>query len=159
MDKIRVFFIIILILFFSKPVIAQTVFEQYVPQKNEIIFNQSIFKIDAIDPQAVTNVRGANYPGLRGANQLIVYTPSFGYRTNTNEFGTEAVITENIVTSLSGADSLIPPNGYVISGHGRAKKWINENIKEGIKYLKRMVFCKVFLLFKLHVYKFFLFLL
>lgn len=133
MGKIRVFFIFILILFCIKPVFAQTVFEQYIPQKNEIIFNQSIFKVDAIDPQAGTNTIGANYPGLRGANQLIVYTPSFGFRTNTNEFGTEAVITGNTVSSLSGADSLIPQNGYVISGHGRAKKWINENVMVGSK--------------------------
>ena len=37
------------------------------------------------------------------------------------------------VTSLSGADSLIPANGFVISGHGAAKKWINENIMVGAK--------------------------
>lgn len=133
MVKIRVFFIIVLMLLCVNTVVAQTVFEQYIPQKNEIIFNQSIFKVDAIDPQAGTNSIGANYPGLRGANQLIVYTPRFGFRTNTNEFGTEAVITGNTVSSLSGADSLIPQNGYVISGHGRAKKWINENVMIGSK--------------------------
>ena len=37
------------------------------------------------------------------------------------------------VVSLSGADSLIPANGFVISGHGNAKKWINENIMVGSK--------------------------
>ena len=54
-------------------------------------------------------------------------------RTNTNEFGTEAIVVGNTVTSLSGADSLIPANGFVISGHGQAKKWINENIMIGSK--------------------------
>ena len=112
---------------------AQDVFAPYVPQENEVVFNQSAYLIDVVDPQASTNSKGANYPGLRGANQLVVYTPAFGYRTNTNEFGTEAIITGDTVSSLSGADSLIPANGLVISGHGKAKKWINENVMVGSK--------------------------
>jgi len=127
----KVFFVFLL-MFFSI-VYAENIFEQYIPANNEIIFNQSEYPIDVIDPIAATNSKGVNYPGLRGANQLVIYTPSFGYRTNTNEFGTEAVITGDIVSSLSGADSLIPPNGIVISGHGKAKKWINENVMVGSK--------------------------
>ena len=107
--------------------------EIFCPQNNEVIFNQSSFKVDVIDPKTSTNVKGMNYPGLRGANQLVIYSPAFGYRTNTNEFGTEAIVTGNTVTSLSGADSLIPANGFVISGHGRAKKWMNENLMVGAK--------------------------
>jgi len=107
--------------------------ETYVPKTNEVIFNQSTFRIDVIDPRANTNTKGMNYPGLRGANQLVIYTPAFGFRTNTNEFGTEAVVVGDTVTSLSGADSLIPANGFVISGHGRAKKWMNENLMVGAK--------------------------
>lgn len=118
---------------FCANVLAQDVYAPYVPQENEIVFNQSTYPISAVDPQASTNASGANYPGLRGANQLVVYTPSFGFRTNTNEFGTEAIVTGDTVTSLSGADSLIPANGLVISGHGRAKKWINENVMVGSK--------------------------
>ena len=30
-------------------------------------------------------------------------------------------------------EPLIPANGFVISGHGSAKKWINENIMVGSK--------------------------
>ena len=112
---------------------ASDVFMPYEPSQNEIIFNQSTYKVDVIDPQISTNRIGASYPGLRGANQLVVYTPEFGFRTNTNEFGTEAVITGDTVSSLSGADSIIPFDGIVISGHGRAKKWINENILVGSK--------------------------
>ena len=131
--KSRVWLLIISLFMLCTAVFAQGVFSEYVPQKNEIIFNQSMYRIDVIDPQATTNTKGANYPGLRGANQLVVYTPSFGFRTNTNEFGTEAIITGDTVTSLSGADSLIPANGIVISGHGKAKKWINENVMIGAK--------------------------
>lgn len=125
--------IIALFLIVCQAVSAQGLYSEYVPQKNEVIFNQSMYKIDVIDPQASTNAKGASYPGLRGANQLVVYTPSFGFRTNTNEFGTEAIVTGDTVTALSGADSLIPANGVVISGHGQAKKWINENVMVGAK--------------------------
>ena len=114
-------------------VLAQNVYSEYIPYQNEVLFNQSMFRIDTIDPVISTNFKGANYPGLRGANQLVIYTPSFGFRTGTNEFGTEAIVEGNTVTSLSGADSLIPANGFVISGHGSAKKWINENIMVGSK--------------------------
>ena len=132
--KSRVWSIVItLFLIVCQAVNAQGPYSEYVPQNNEIIFNQSMYKIDVIDPQASTNARGASYPGLRGTNQLVVYTPSFGFRTNTNEFGTEAIVTGDTVTALSGADSLIPANGVVISGHGQAKKWINENVMVGAK--------------------------
>ena len=103
-----------------------------------IIFKQSSYHISAIDPSIATNAQGSFFPGLRGSNQLIVYTPCFGLRTNTNEFGSEAIVQGNTVVSLSGADSIIPPDGIVISGHGRAKKWINENLVVGAKvYVNR----------------------
>ena len=131
-SRVRLF-IVILITFMCNIVFAHDVYSPYVPQNNEVIFNQSMFKIDVIDPKVSTNWKGLNYPGLRGNNQLVIYTPAFGYRTNTNEYGTEAIVTGDTVTSLSGADSLIPANGFVISGHGLAKKWINENIMVGTK--------------------------
>ncbi len=112
---------------------AHDIFSPYIPSEHEVVFNQSTYYIDVVDPQVSTNLKGANYPGLRGANQLVIYTPEFGFRTNTNEFGTEAVVTGDTVSSLSGADSLIPSEGLVISGHGRAKKWINENVLVGSK--------------------------
>lgn len=114
-------------------VFAGNIYEPYTPALNEIVFSESTYDIDAIDPAVSTNSKGANYPGLRGANQLIVYSPSFGNRTGTNEYGTEAVVTGETVSSLSGADSLIPFDGIVISGHGKAKTWINEHIMVGAK--------------------------
>lgn len=104
-------------------------------QKNtaEIIFDQKVYPLSAIDPTIMTNTTASFYPGLRGANQMTIYTPAYGIRTNTNEFGTEAIVNGNIVTSISGADSIIPPGGLVISGHGKAKQWMNENIIVGAK--------------------------
>lgn len=100
---------------------------------NEVIFSQKVYPINAIDPTIATNASASFYPGLRGSGQLIIYTPAYGLRTNTNEFGGEAIVNGNVVTALSGADSLIPPDGLVISGHGSAKKWMNENIIVGAK--------------------------
>lgn len=97
--------------------------------KNEVIFKQSSTKVDVIDPSNAASY----FPGGRGANKLVIYTPNYGIHTGTNEFGTEAIVEENTVTSLSGADSTIPSNGLVISGHGIAKNWINQNITVGSK--------------------------
>jgi len=99
---------------------------------DEIIYQENTRSVNAIDPKK----QGANnsyYPGLRGPNQLIIYTPAYGMRTGTNEFGTEAIVENNMVVSLNGADSLIPYNGFVISGHGSAKNWISKNIQIGSK--------------------------
>lgn len=133
MKRTLVLLILIVMTCFINKVSAQDVYSEYTPTQNETLFNQSMFRIDVMDPVASTNWKGINYPGLRGSNQLVIYTPSFGLKTGTNEFGTEAIVVGNTVTSLSGADSLIPANGFVISGHGNAKKWINENIMVGSK--------------------------
>lgn len=97
--------------------------------KNEVIFKQASTKVDVIDPSNAASY----FPGGRGANKLVIYTPNYGIHTGTNEFGTEAIVEENTVTSLSGADSTIPSNGLVVSGHGIAKNWINQNITVGSK--------------------------
>ena len=109
------------------------VFKKYEPAKNEVVFSYTKNLVNSIDPTALSNKTGSYLPGARGINQLVVYTPNYGPRTNTNEFGAEAIVEGNTVTELSGADSLIPPNGIVISGHGRAKNWINSSIKVGTK--------------------------
>ncbi|MDD3238297.1 MAG: family 10 glycosylhydrolase [Candidatus Gastranaerophilales bacterium] len=98
----------------------------------EFVYKEAARNISAIDPSVAT---GANsyFPGLRGANQLVIYTPQYGIKTGTNEFGTEAIVYQNTVIQLNGADSLIPTTGFVISGHGSAKNWINENISIGSK--------------------------
>ena len=99
---------------------------------SEIVYKEVSTKINAIDPSKA-NGNNSYYPGLRGPNQLIVYTPEYGIRTGTNEFGTEAIVVNGTVVRLNGADSIIPNNGFVISGHGKAKKWITENIQVGSK--------------------------
>lgn len=99
---------------------------------NEIVYNEYYLKANAINP-CRDNSSMSYYPGSRGPNQLIVYTPSYGYRTGTNEFGTEAIIVNNMVVALNGADSIIPRNGFVVSGHGSAKTRIQKTLKIGSK--------------------------
>lgn len=133
MNNIKIKILLLLCLIFGQLFIGAQAEEDVPDGYNEVIFSQKVYPISAIDPTIVTNAAASFYPGLRGANQLIVYTPAYGVRTNTNEFGGEAIVEGNVVTSLSGADSIIPYDGLVISGHGNAKKWMNENIIVGSK--------------------------
>ncbi len=104
-------------------------YEPLMTDSNEVIFKHATTKIDIIDPSFTAGY----YPGGRGPNKLVIYTPNYGLHTGTNEFGTEAIVEGNVVTSISGADSTIPIDGIVISGHGSAKNWITQNIKVGSK--------------------------
>lgn len=104
-------------------------FKPLVLNPSEEVYKQVSRKIDIINPVQAAQF----YQGGRGPNKLIVYTKDFGFHTGTNEFGTEAIVEGNTVTSLSGADSTIPQDGLVISGHGIAKNWISQNITKGTK--------------------------
>ena len=109
------------------------VFKEYKLSSHEVEFGSTRNWINAINPNSWNNRAGAGFPGGRGANQLVIYTSDYGERTGTNEFGAEAIVEGNVVTELSGADSHIPQNGIVISGHGQAKKWINSALSVGTK--------------------------
>ncbi len=109
------------------------VFKPYKKASDEVLFGSTKAWVNAINPTAWNNKSGAGFPGGRGANQLIIYTSDYGTRTNTNEFGAEAVVVGNTVEEITGADSYIPKDGVVISGHGRAKNWINSALSVGTK--------------------------
>ncbi len=134
MKKIN-FLLIILILFFniSQVVYAGDIYSDYVPNKDVVVYSKNSRGISSIDPSSDSTKKISYFPGYRGANQLVIYTPAYGKRTGTNEFGSEAIVKGNTVVALSGADSLIPDGGVVISGHGSAKNWINKNIIVGTK--------------------------
>lgn len=133
MKKLFLITLIFTVLVFGLKADAQSAFSAYNMKSNEVLMNQGTYKIDLLDPNIVTNKKNSYFPGFRGSNQMVVYTPAFGLRTNTNEFGAEAIVQGNVVTEISGADSLIPANGLVISGHGRAKNWMNKNLTVGTK--------------------------
>ena len=117
----------------SETISQPALYSPYTLKKGEILINQSKRPVDKVNPTIYSNASGSVFPGARGANQLVLYTSDYGDRTNTNEFGTEAIIEGNVVTELSGADSFIPKNGAVISGHGVAKSWITANISVGTR--------------------------
>lgn len=130
----RIFTIIMALFFVSARAVyaqdcAENAFEPLSLNSSEIVFKQVSRQINVIDP----TLNASYFPGGRGTNQLVIYTPNYGIHTGTNEFGTEAVIEGNTVTKISGADSTIPINGLVVSGHGNAKNWITQNITVGSK--------------------------
>ena len=129
--------VIMLFIGISVPVYAEdeavSMYEQPQLERGEILFSQSRRVVDSVNPTPSSNYAGRAFPGARGANQLVLYTSSYGEHTGTNEFGTEAIIEGNTVVELSGADSVIPQNGAVLSGHGSAKNWISSNISVGTK--------------------------
>ncbi|MCQ6563353.1 glycoside hydrolase family 10 protein [Paenibacillus mendelii] len=88
---------------------------------------------DALDPKVKADNPGgwdeANdrpYDGFRGADQLIVYTSSYGNAmTGTNPWGYEVVVDENNqIVAAGGNNSAIPENGFVLSGHGIKAEWL-----------------------------------
>lgn len=83
--------------------------------------------IDKIDPSTI----GAEFPGNRGAHELVIYTSAYGERTGTNPWGYEAIVSGTIVVRLNRQNSPIPDDGFVISGHGDAAAWIISAIKPG----------------------------
>ena len=69
------------------------------------------------------SIWGVNRP--RKENEIIVYTPEYGYKTRTNDTGVELIIEDDIVFGISSGNSPIPRNGYVISFHGWTKDYSN----------------------------------
>ncbi|MEM5766980.1 MAG: phosphodiester glycosidase family protein [Bacillota bacterium] len=58
----------------------------------------------------------------RGPDALVLYTPAYGASTRTNKYGTEYVVVEGKVSQISTGNTAIPPNGFVVSGHGAKDK-------------------------------------
>ncbi|PKO17094.1 hypothetical protein CVU37_09850 [candidate division BRC1 bacterium HGW-BRC1-1] len=72
-----------------------------------------------------TNPTDRTYPGGRGENDLVLYTPDSGSTsTGTNPYGAESVVRAGVVVSIDGNDSPIPADGFVVSGHGEGAEWV-----------------------------------
>lgn len=93
---------------------------------------QKTVRIDVINPTLKNNPVGSGFPGFRASNQIILYNAGYGRpNTGTNEFGFEVTVRNGIVTAQEGSDSAIPPDGFVLSGHGRGRAWLIENAPLG----------------------------
>jgi hypothetical protein len=77
------------------------------------------------------NVSGTNV--VRGADQLIVYTPAHGAATGTNQWGVEVAVLSGRVSRIQAWQTgmSIPRDGYVLSGHGAAADFLLENAVVG----------------------------
>lgn len=69
----------------------------------------------------------------RAYNSLIRYTPASGATTGTNQWGYEAAVVDGEIVAVEHlvGNMAIPPNGYVLSGHGADRLWLKEHAVEG----------------------------
>ena len=101
------------------------------------MFREVTTTLDATDPtpeshpDGVDDATGECFPGCRGGEQLIRYTPEFGDRTGTNQFGYEVVVVDDRVVARGGNDNEIPEDGEVLSGHGSRGEWLSTNASLG----------------------------
>ncbi|MER5967598.1 family 10 glycosylhydrolase [Streptomyces sp. NPDC002057] len=93
----------------------------------------AVRRVDAVDPTPANNPggldsQGACFPGCRGVDQLLVYTPAYGQpSTRTNAYGIDVVVRQGRVTAVGGNDRTIPADGLVLSGHGQAARWLTDH--------------------------------
>ena len=73
-------------------------------------------------------IDGANRRRL--ADELIVYTSENGMSTGTNNYGWEIIVNGGEVVGWAQGNAVIPPAGYVLSGHGKAAQWLR-NLEVG----------------------------
>lgn len=84
--------------------------------------------------EPVTRVSSRKLDGvnrMRGTNELIQYTPDFGPRTETNDWGYEITVRGGKVVKKGGNNNEIPSDGYVLSLH--YEDWLKNNSIEGAK--------------------------
>ena len=85
---------------------------------------------------AAVNPTGTDFPGGRGADQLVLYRSPVAV-TTTNIYGTEvAVAATGAVSSIRDrlkgritTGTTVPSGGFVLSGHGTARDWLNSNVR------------------------------
>jgi len=80
---------------------------------------------------------GVNVP--REEDALVLYTPASGAAAPTSRWGVDVAVRHNTVTAVRDRASgprdpgalPIPPDGYVLSGHGAAAAWLRDALPAG----------------------------
>jgi len=99
-----------------------------------IWFASKTVDVTTINPNETNNKGSCGFPGCRGGNQLVIYNPNYGEpTTGTNEFGFEVTVVDGVVVAQEGANSHIPYNGFVVSGHGSKRAWLIANAPIGAR--------------------------
>ncbi len=96
-----------------------------------VLFDHVRFEAAAVTPDGSVPIDGVNRD--RRADELLLYRPSFDQTTRTNAFGAEAVVSGGVVTDIvdQRGNSTIPRDGFVLSGHGRARLWMLQTLHLG----------------------------
>lgn len=96
-----------------------------------VLFDLVRFEGTVTAPAGSARIDGVNRE--RRTDELIVYRPAFNAVTRTNDFGTEATVSNGVVTTVidGKGNAPIPRDGFVLSGHGRARQWIMQTIRSG----------------------------
>lgn len=96
-----------------------------------VLFDVVQFRANTAGSTSGAQIDGVNRE--RRADELILYRPSFDATTRTNDFGAEASVSNGVVTSVidGKGNAPIPPDGFVLSGHGRARQWIVQTVRSG----------------------------
>lgn len=84
----------------------------------------------------------AKFDGARGADELVIYTKSG--KTGTNNYGIEACVVNERVVKFGKNNNEVPEGGYVVSGHGKAARFIADALCVGAKAVidkENGVFC------------------
>ena len=94
------------------------------------------YKYDYINPTAISNKAASFAPSCRGTNQLIIYDNNNEFITSkkltgTNAYGFEVAVNSKGVVIEKNDRVKTPKNGFVLSGHGVAHKFLEKNIMLG----------------------------
>lgn len=94
-------------------------------------------------PQEKRNMafHAVNLP--RQNNQVVLYTPRYGYRTGTQASDDALelqVLLDGTIQEIGSHNLIIPEDGFVISAHGQGAQWLKANAYEGMRAL---VFSKI----------------
>jgi exopolysaccharide biosynthesis protein len=97
---------------------------------------QLLFDTMRLDASVSTEAGQATVNGMnreRGTDEIIVYRAAYGPTTRTNAFGAEVVVSGETVQSVNDGrgNASIPPDGFVLSGHGRARSQLAAAFKAG----------------------------
>jgi exopolysaccharide biosynthesis protein len=89
--------------------------------EGQMIFDQIDYKgsIMLADGRTVA-ITGVNHE--RGEDDLILYNNYYDSTTKTNEYGTDYIVSKDIITAIAHGNAAIPPGAVVLSAHGSNEK-------------------------------------
>jgi hypothetical protein len=109
-------------------------------RQGAVIFDRVRLEAEVTTPTGRAAIDGVNRD--RRSDELVLYRPSFDQSTHTNAFGAEATVSGGVVTAVADlrGNVVIPRDGFVLSGHGRARQWILEMLSVGTAVAVRVRF-------------------